>query len=95
MDAPREQNRLENAIRPTEAHRGQGRSSRRIATRFGHGYTVENAKDADAGIMTTHEARMQQWKQQEDAQYTKQEMRDYYKSGAKGGKFKGKRRRVG
>lgn len=49
----------------------------------------------DAGIMTTHEARMQQWKQEEDAQYTKQEMRDYYKSGPKGGKFKGKREKGG
>ncbi|SNX83868.1 uncharacterized protein MEPE_02576 [Melanopsichium pennsylvanicum] len=49
----------------------------------------------DAGIMTTHEARMQQWKQEEDAQWTKQEMRDYYKSGAKGGKFKGKREKGG
>lgn len=52
-------------------------------------------KMQDAGIMTTHEARMQQWKQEEDAQYTKQEMRDYYKSGAKGGKFKGKREKGG
>ncbi|KAJ1026755.1 hypothetical protein NDA16_002052 [Ustilago loliicola] len=49
----------------------------------------------DAGIMTTHEARMEQWKQEADAQYTKQEMRDYYKSGAKGGKFKGKREKGG
>lgn len=49
----------------------------------------------DAGILTTHEARMQQWKQEEDAQWTKQEMRDYYKSGAKGGKFKGKREKGG
>lgn len=49
----------------------------------------------DAGIMTTHEARMQQWKQEQDAQWTKQEMRDYYKSGAKGGKFKGKREKGG
>lgn len=45
--------------------------------------------------MTTHEARMEQWKQEADAQYTKQEMRDYYKSGAKGGKFKGKREKGG
>ncbi|SPO23609.1 uncharacterized protein UTRI_03864_B [Ustilago trichophora] len=49
----------------------------------------------DAGILTTHEARMQQWKQEQDAQWTKQEMRDYYKSGAKGGKFKGKREKGG
>ena len=52
-------------------------------------------KMQDAGILTTHEARMQQWKQEEDAQWTKQEMRDYYKSGAKGGKFKGKREKGG
>ncbi|KAJ9479298.1 F-box domain-containing protein [Pseudozyma hubeiensis] len=49
----------------------------------------------DAGVMTTHEARMQQWKEESDAQWTKQEMRDYYKSGAKGGKFKGKREKGG
>ncbi|KIS68850.1 uncharacterized protein UMAG_12196 [Mycosarcoma maydis] len=49
----------------------------------------------DAGIQTTHEARMQQWKEESDAQWTKQEMRDYYKSGAKGGKFKGKREKGG
>ncbi|SJX63059.1 uncharacterized protein SRS1_13884 [Sporisorium reilianum f. sp. reilianum] len=52
-------------------------------------------KMQDAGIMTTHEARMQQWKQEEDAQWSKQEMRDYYKAGAKGGKFKGKREKGG
>lgn len=49
----------------------------------------------DAGIMTTHEARMQQWKQELEAEWTKQQMRDYYKSGAKGGKFKGKREKGG
>jgi len=49
----------------------------------------------DAGIKTAHEARMEQWKQEEEAGYTKQEMRDYYKSGAKGGKFKGKREKGG
>lgn len=49
----------------------------------------------DAGGMTTHEARMQQWKQEEDAQWSKQDMRDYYKAGAKGGKFKGKREKGG
>lgn len=38
---------------------------------------------------------MQQWKEESDAQWTKQEMRDYYKSGAKGGKFKGKREKGG
>ncbi|TKY89308.1 hypothetical protein EX895_001839 [Sporisorium graminicola] len=52
-------------------------------------------KMQDAGILTTHEARMQQWKQEEDAQWSKQEMRDYYKSGPKGGKFKGKREKGG
>lgn len=49
----------------------------------------------DAGIMTTHEARMQQWQAEHDAGYTKQEMRDYYKAGPKGGKFKGKREKGG
>ncbi|SPO45555.1 uncharacterized protein PSANT_03241 [Moesziomyces antarcticus] len=49
----------------------------------------------DAGIMTTHEARMQQWQAEQDAGYSKQEMRDYYKAGPKGGKFKGKREKGG
>jgi hypothetical protein len=49
----------------------------------------------DAGILTTQEARMQQWQHEQDAQWSKQEMRDYYKSGARGGKFKGKREKGG
>lgn len=49
----------------------------------------------DAGIQTAQQIRMQQWKEEEEAGYTKQEMRDYYKSGAKGGKFKGKREKGG
>lgn len=49
----------------------------------------------DAGIQTAQQIRMQQWKEEEEAGFSKQEMRDYYKSGAKGGKFKGKREKGG
>ena len=38
---------------------------------------------------------MCQWQAEHDAGYTKQEMRDYYKAGPKGGKFKGKREKGG
>ena len=52
---------------------------------------------ADAGLQTTRDMREQQWAQ-EQAQigYTKNEMREYYKSATnKGGKVKGKRAKGG
>ncbi|CDS00296.1 uncharacterized protein SPSC_06649 [Sporisorium scitamineum] len=77
--------------------RMQAKDAARAESLPGSGTTTPSRTQRmqDAGILTTHEARMQQWKQEEDAQWTKQEMRDYYKSGAKGGKFKGKREKGG
>ncbi|EST05134.1 F-box domain protein [Kalmanozyma brasiliensis GHG001] len=75
----------------------EARDAARAESLPGSGTTTPSRtqKMQDAGILTTHEARMQQWKQEEEAQWTKQEMRDYYKAGAKGGKFKGKREKGG
>ncbi|PWY99546.1 hypothetical protein BCV70DRAFT_201114 [Testicularia cyperi] len=77
--------------------RQEARDAARLESLPGSGTTTPSRTQrlADAGIQTTHQARMEQWQQEADSTYTKQEMRDYYKSGSKGGKFKGKREKGG
>ncbi|PWN34979.1 uncharacterized protein FA14DRAFT_132908 [Meira miltonrushii] len=51
----------------------------------------------DEGIKTASEQRQDEWREQEQQGYTKEEMRDWYKEqgGTKGGKLKGKRGKGG
>ena len=51
----------------------------------------------DEGIKTASEQRQDEWREQEQQGYTKEEMRDWYKQqgGTKGGKLKGKRGKGG
>lgn len=51
----------------------------------------------DEGIVTPSEMRQEEWAQQDDTTFTKDEMREWYKSqgGSKGGKLKGKRGKGG
>lgn len=51
----------------------------------------------DEGIKTASEQRQEEWREQEQQGYSKEEMRDWYKEqgGTKGGKLKGKRGKGG